>query len=220
MRDQSYSRQARQAHRHAQPQPQPQPQPQTVCHSHLGKRSTVNSQQSTVNSQPAMAAPVVPHRIIPSYPHAQGYTKLAYSHDGKYLITAGADQLIRKFTVDEESKEPETFEQHTDPVTAIAASKNAFASASEDCTVSLFRMQNSADNVRLLTRCTLPVREVAFSPDGEWLGVASEYLSFVDVLSSGKPMPRWSIPLARLASLFFADTRNRSNISPFIQMAT
>lgn len=123
----------------------------------------------------AMAAVSAPSRIIPSYPHAQGWTKLAYSHDGKFLITAGADQLIRKFAVDEESKEPETFEEHTEPIVAIAASRNAFASASEDCTVNLFRMQNSSDNVRLLTRCTLPVRDVAFSPDGEWLGVASEY---------------------------------------------
>lgn len=123
-----------------------------------------------------MAATSAPLRIIPSYPHAQGWTKLAYSNDGKYLITAGADQLIRKFTVDEESKEPETFEQHTEPIIAIATSRNAFASASEDCTVNLFNMRsNSSENVKLLTRCTLPVRDVAFSPDGEWLGVASEY---------------------------------------------
>lgn len=129
-----------------------------------------------------MAATSAPSRIIPSYPHAQGWTKLAYSLDGKFLITAGADQLIRKFTVDEESKEPETFEQHTEPVIAIAASRNAFASASEDCTVNLFNMRSSSsttsDGVRLLTRCTLPVRDVAFSPDGEWLGVASECLPF------------------------------------------
>jgi len=129
-------------------------------------------------------------RIIPSYPHAQGLTKLAYSQDGKYLITAGADQLIRKFTVDEESKEPETFEQHTDPVTAIAAARNVFASASEDCTVSLFRMQNSEENVRMLTRCTLPVRDVAFSPDGDWLGVASEYGHLMALLTTGRQMPR------------------------------
>ena len=121
-----------------------------------------------------MTMAAAPPRIIPSYPHSQGRTKLAYSHDGRFLITAGAAKLIRKFTVDEESKEPETFEQHTEPVVAVAASKDVFASASEDCTVNLFNMRNSNDNVRLLTRCTLPVRDVAFSPDGEWLGVASE----------------------------------------------
>jgi chromosome transmission fidelity protein 4 len=130
-----------------------------------------------------MAAPAVPHRIIPSYPHAQGLTKLAYSYAGKYLITAGADQLIRKFTVDEESKEPETFEQHADPVTAVAAARDVFASASEDCTVSLFRMENSEENVRMLTRCTLPIRDIAFSPDGEWLGVASEYTIILWILT-------------------------------------
>src|SRR5438477_11326619 len=107
-----------------------------------------------------MADASIPHRIIPSYPHAQGWTKLAYSHDGRFLITAGADQLIRKFTVDEESKEPETFEQHTEPVVAVAASKDGSTSASEDCTVNLFNMRNSNDNVKLLTRCTRPVRDV------------------------------------------------------------
>ena len=113
-------------------------------------------------------------RIIPSYPHAQGRTRLAYSHDGRFLVTAGEDQLIRKFAVDEESKEPDTFEVHTEPVVAVAASRNAFASASEDCTVNLFNMDTSDDSARLLTRCTLPVRDIAFSPDGEWLAVASE----------------------------------------------
>jgi chromosome transmission fidelity protein 4 len=114
-------------------------------------------------------------RIIPSYPHAQGTTKLAYSLDGKYLITAGADQLIRKFSVDED-REPETFEDHSEGVVAVAASENGFASGSEDCTVNLFKAAaKSGDPARLVTRCTLPVRDVAFSPDGEWLGVASEY---------------------------------------------
>ena len=140
-----------------------------------------------------MTMAAAPPRIIPSYPHSQGRTKLAYSHDGRFLITAGAAKLIRKFTVDEESKEPETFEQHTEPVVAVAASKDVFASASEDCTVNLFNMRNSNDNVRLLTRCTLPVRDVAFSPDGEWLGVASEYVRLISWLTIGKRMQRLCI---------------------------
>jgi len=123
-----------------------------------------------------MASTTAPTRIIPSYPHIAGKTKLAYSPDGKFLLTAGADQLIRKFHVDEESKEPQTFEQHTEPVTAIAASRNAFASASEDCTVNLFDMRESSEPPRMLTRCTLPIRDVAFTSNGEWLGVASEYV--------------------------------------------
>jgi len=133
-------------------------------------------------------------RIIPSYPHAQGWTKLAYSLDGKFLITAGADQLIRKFTVDDDpSKEPETFEDHSESVVAVAASRTAFASASEDCTVNLFKMgAKSGDNARLVTRCTLPVRDIAFSPDGEWLAVASEYTyhSHGTVLTAEKQMLR------------------------------
>ena len=124
-----------------------------------------------------MASTAAPTRIIPSYPHVAGRTKLAYSPDGQVLLTAGADSLIRKFHVHQESTEPQTFEQHTEPVTAIAAARNAFAAASEDCTVNVFEMRESSAPPRMLTRCTLPIRDVAFSPNGEWLGVASEYSS-------------------------------------------
>ena len=130
-----------------------------------------------------------PHRIIPSYPH-HGLTTLAYSPDGQVLVTAGADQLIRKFAVDEESKEPSTYEQHSESVTSVSCSRSHFASASEDCTVNLFRLHNSDENPKLLTRCTLPVRSICFSPDGEWLGVASEETNakVVNTVNSGRVM--------------------------------
>ena len=131
----------------------------------------------------------VPHRIVPSYPH-NGLTTLAYSPDGQVLITAGADQLLRKFLVDEESKEPTTYEQHSESITSVSCSRTNFASASEDCTVNLFKLNGNDENVKLLTRCTLPVRSISFSPDGEWLGVASEETNakVVNTLNSGRVM--------------------------------
>ena len=32
---------------------------------------------------------------------------------------------------------------------------------------------------KMLTRCTLPIRDIALSPDGQWAAVASEWVSMV-----------------------------------------
>ncbi|KAI9873993.1 MAG: hypothetical protein M1830_010315, partial [Pleopsidium flavum] len=48
-----------------------------------------------------------------------------------------------------------------------------FITGSEDGTVCMYSLEtNSLD--KILVRCTLPVRDVALSPDGAWAAVASE----------------------------------------------
>lgn len=50
-----------------------------------------------------------------------------------------------------------------------------FVVGSEDGTVTKYSLHtNSLDEV--LTRCTLPIRDLAVSPDGNWVAVASEYV--------------------------------------------
>ncbi|KTW28096.1 hypothetical protein T552_01957 [Pneumocystis carinii B80] len=111
-------------------------------------------------------------RLIPRYAHTSGLTRLVYSQDGCFLITVGSNQVIRKFTV-ESDDEPLTTEHHQDAITGVAVSKNQFATCSEDSTVSLFSLETN-ECLTMLTRCSLPVREIAFSSDGEWLAVCSD----------------------------------------------
>lgn len=50
-----------------------------------------------------------------------------------------------------------------------------FITGSEDGSVCKFSLEtNALDEV--LVRCSLPIRDLALSPDGEWVAVASEYV--------------------------------------------
>lgn len=48
-----------------------------------------------------------------------------------------------------------------------------FVAGSEDGTVCVYSLRTNLLD-KLLVRCTLPVRDVALSPDGDWAAVASE----------------------------------------------
>lgn len=48
-----------------------------------------------------------------------------------------------------------------------------FISGSEDGTVSLYSLQTNAFD-RILLRSSLPIRDLALSPDRSWVAVASE----------------------------------------------
>jgi chromosome transmission fidelity protein 4 len=48
-----------------------------------------------------------------------------------------------------------------------------FITGSEDGTVSKYSLENNKFE-EILVRSTLPVRDVALSPDGNWVAVASE----------------------------------------------
>lgn len=118
----------------------------------------------------AMPATITP-RLTPRYAHIPGLTRLQYSLDGKYLISVGANRLIRKFIVGSED-EPITIEQHDDNITSVAVTLKHFATCSDDGTVSLFGIESTEST--LFTRNSLPVRDIAFSEDGQWLASASE----------------------------------------------
>ncbi|KAF8477387.1 WD40-repeat-containing domain protein [Kalaharituber pfeilii] len=111
-------------------------------------------------------------RIDRRYAHPPGPTYTAYSPDGKYIITVGTNNAIRKFTVASED-EPETLDDCQDSNTGLAVSNDKFITCSEDGTVSLFRM-NSNELDQILVRCSLAARDVALSPDGKWAAVASD----------------------------------------------
>lgn len=61
---------------------------------------------------------------------------------------------------------------HTEDVTCIASSKNGYVSGGTDGLVLLYNNTNSFE--KILVRSTVPVRDIAYSPDGTKLAIATE----------------------------------------------
>lgn len=80
--------------------------------------------------------------------------------------------MIRVFTTGSDA-EPVNIDVPQDSHTAVAADNDFFIAGSEDGSVCKYSLEtNSLDEV--LVRSTLPVRDVALSPDGLWAAVATE----------------------------------------------
>ncbi|KAK7204795.1 WD40-repeat-containing domain protein [Myxozyma melibiosi] len=114
-----------------------------------------------------------PQHVVPKYAHTPGLTRVAYSADGRYLISVGANRLIRKFLVDSPDDEPINTEYHEKDITGIATSKTHFATCSEDGTASLFAVETS-EVENMLMRQSMPFRDVTFSNDGQWIALAGD----------------------------------------------
>ncbi|KAI9671224.1 MAG: hypothetical protein M1817_003731 [Caeruleum heppii] len=106
--------------------------------------------------------------------HTPGPTYLTYTPNGQRLITAGSNNAIRIYTHGS-SGEPHNVDDCQEANTGIVASNDFFITASEDGMVCLYSLQTRTLE-RILVRCTLPVRDIALSPDGEWVAVASDEL--------------------------------------------
>lgn len=92
-----------------------------------------------------------------------------------HLITAGYDNLIRVFKTSESERDSEarTLDGPSESVLGLDTSDKYVAVGSEDSSVSLYSYPEF-DFIGLVTRATLPVRSVAFSPNGERIAVASD----------------------------------------------
>jgi len=101
-----------------------------------------------------------------------GPTFFSYTPNGKKLITAGGNGALRVFE-HLSTDEPAIIDVSTEDHLALAARNDFFVVGSEDGSVTKYSLAtNSMDEV--LVRCSLPVRDVALSPDGHWCAVASE----------------------------------------------
>ncbi|KAI9800421.1 MAG: hypothetical protein M1833_003307 [Piccolia ochrophora] len=106
--------------------------------------------------------------------HTPGPTFLAYTPNGNRLITAGSNNAIRIYTTGSDG-EPVNVDDCQESNTAVVASDNFFITGSEDGTVSQYSLHTHSLE-RMLVRCTLPIRDIALSPDGQWAAVASDEL--------------------------------------------
>ncbi|KAF1990652.1 WD40 repeat-like protein [Aulographum hederae CBS 113979] len=106
--------------------------------------------------------------------HTPGPTFLSYTPNGTKLVTVGLNNAIRVFQTGSDA-EPTNIDNCQDSNTAVVAANEFFITGSEDGTVSKYSLESNTLQ-EVLVRCTLPVRDVALSPDGEWAAVASDEL--------------------------------------------
>ncbi|KAF2197933.1 WD40 repeat-like protein [Delitschia confertaspora ATCC 74209] len=114
------------------------------------------------------------HQIRSRQAHTPGATFLSYTPNGKKLITVGIDNYCRIFTTGSD-EEPATIDDCQENNTAIAAGNGFFITGSEDGTVCKYSLENNKLE-EVLVRTSLPVRDIALSPDGNWVAVASDEL--------------------------------------------
>jgi WD40 repeat protein/serine/threonine protein kinase len=106
--------------------------------------------------------------------HLWQITAVAFSPDGRHLASAGVDETVKIWDLDE-GRVMHSLEEHADTVHGLAFSPDGslLASASADMTVKVW--DPAAGHVRqTLTGPTAPVRAVAFSQDGRRLAAAGE----------------------------------------------
>ncbi|KAJ5595877.1 hypothetical protein N7450_002335 [Penicillium hetheringtonii] len=107
--------------------------------------------------------------------HTPGTTVLTYTPDGRRIITGGSNSAIRIYTVDEDG-EPQTVDDGMDGHVGVAATNKYFVMGSEDGNVWQYDAVTGKSGP-ILTRCALPIRDLALSRDGEWVAVASDDLT-------------------------------------------
>ena len=112
--------------------------------------------------------------------HSEGRCSVAYSPDGKQLITSGADMLVKIFEAGDFNAEPRNIEdpseeQHEKAITTLAinAKGKFFATGTTDHTVSYFSYPAGVFQ-RHLVRLPVPIRHLSFDKTGRTLAVASD----------------------------------------------
>ncbi|MCJ1284300.1 hypothetical protein MMC26_003631 [Xylographa opegraphella] len=118
---------------------------------------------------------VTQHRLRGRPAHPAGPTFLTYTPNGRKLVTAGSNNVIRVYTIGSDG-EPTNIDDCQENNTAVAASNEFFITGSEDGTVCIYSLETNQYE-KMLTRCSLPIRDIALSPDGLWAAVASDELT-------------------------------------------
>ncbi|KAI6781736.1 Minichromosome loss protein-like protein [Emericellopsis cladophorae] len=119
--------------------------------------------------------PTAALRVQPRAGHTSGTTRCAYTADGSRLVTAGSNNLIRMYKTGSDG-EPTNIDDCQENNVALAAASSTFVVAAEDGTVSLYSIADASFD-KFVTRSTLPVKDVAMSPDGKYVAVAGDELS-------------------------------------------
>lgn len=114
-------------------------------------------------------------RPRPRPAHTQGITRCAYTPDGTKLVTVGSNNTIRLYKTGFDG-EPTNIDECQEQNVSVVTNNEFFVVGSEDGTVSLYSLETNAFE-RFLLRTSLPIRDIALSPDSRWCAVASDELS-------------------------------------------
>ncbi|RVD88494.1 uncharacterized protein DFL_002677 [Arthrobotrys flagrans] len=106
------------------------------------------------------------------FAHSDGPTFVTYTPDGKYLLTAGQNSSLRKFTHGSPD-EPDIIDQDHGANTGISTNNESFFISSEDGLIESYSVRTSS-NYQLLTRFSLAARDVAVTPDGHWVAACGD----------------------------------------------
>ncbi|KAK2735290.1 hypothetical protein FQN57_001185 [Myotisia sp. PD_48] len=104
-----------------------------------------------------------------------GTTVLTYTPNGNHVVTAGSNSAIRIFTVGDPG-EPRSIDEGAEGHLATTATNELAILGSEDGSVWTYDLREGKMD-KLLVRSTLPIRDLAISPDKEWVAVASDELT-------------------------------------------
>jgi len=155
-------------------------------------QATAAPQQQTQQSIPAARTGTVDAlegaQIVPILiGHQSRVTALAFSPDGKRLVSASDDGTLRIWDTATKSTVGAPLTGHRSAVSSVVISPDgkSIASASADSTVRLWHLDTGAPIDQPLTGHMGPVTSVAFSPDGKYLvsGSSDRTLRLWDAVS-------------------------------------
>ncbi|KAL2066228.1 hypothetical protein VTL71DRAFT_2299 [Oculimacula yallundae] len=106
--------------------------------------------------------------------HTRGPTFLSYTPDGTKLITVGSNNTVRVYKTGFDG-EPTNIDDCPEQNTGVASTNDFFVLGSEDGNISKFSLETMTYE-KYLTRCSLPIRDVTLSPNGQWCAVSSDEL--------------------------------------------
>ncbi|TGO40320.1 hypothetical protein BHYA_0039g00620 [Botrytis hyacinthi] len=113
--------------------------------------------------------------LRPRPAHTSGPTYLSYTPNGTKLVTIGSNNTIRVYKTGSDG-EPTNIDDCQEQNMAVDSTNEFFVAGSEDGTVSKYSLDSMTFD-KFLMRCSLPVRDIAISPNGKWCAVASDELT-------------------------------------------
>ncbi|KAL5594047.1 hypothetical protein BROUX41_001099 [Berkeleyomyces rouxiae] len=112
-------------------------------------------------------------RARPAY--TKGTTRCDYNRDGSQLVTVGVNPTLRLYKTGFDG-EPANIDECPQSNLAVAAGDEYFYVGDEDGVVSIYTIDPPAFK-EFLVRFTMPVRDVALSPDQKWCAIATDELT-------------------------------------------